>query len=204
MPIRLAALILLFISSSCYANSADKTILVIGDSISSAYGMVHSEGWVSLLSSKLLDEQPDYQVVNASITGDLSASGKQRIGRLLTTHSPEVVIIELGGNDSLRGQPIRMMKANLQNMIEQVTKSGSSVLLAGMRIPPNYGPRYTNAFAQAYVDLAENNNISLIPFILDGIGDVPEMMQSDGIHPNIQAQAKILENVWPHLQPLLK
>ncbi len=181
----------------------NKTILVIGDSISSAYGMKLERGWVSLLQDKLTEQGFDYEVVNASITGDVTASGRERIGKHLFEHLPKIVIIELGGNDGLRGLPITQLRQNLQSMIDQSIARGAKVVLAGMQILPNYGPRYTNDFAQTYPDLAEQNDIALVPFILDGIGGVPGMMQADGIHPNEQAQPVIVDNIWPHLNEIL-
>ena len=185
------------------AWAQNKTIIVVGDSISTAYGMDIQVGWVKLLDAKLNQLGHDYEVINASITGDVTASGRERIGKQLQQHSPEIVIIELGGNDGLRGLPIDEMRENLQSMIDDSLASGARVLLAGMQIFPNYGPRYTNEFAQAYVDLAQKNSINLVPFILEGIGGVPVMMQTDGIHPNEQAQPIIVSNVWPWLSEIL-
>ncbi len=188
---------------SIQACSQNKTILVVGDSISTAYGMDYDVGWVSLLQNKLIQQGYEYKVVNASISGDVTASGRQRITKQLENHTPEIVIIELGGNDGLRGLPISQLRKNLQSMIDQSLVSGAKVVLAGMQILPNYGPRYTNDFAQTYVDLAEQNDIVLVPFILDGIGGVPGMMQADGIHPNEQAQSVIVDNIWPLLSEVL-
>lgn len=183
--------------------ASQNTILVVGDSISSAYGMNYEKGWVSLLEDRLLELDQVYQVINASITGDVSASGRQRIPKLLDQHQPSVVIIELGGNDGLRGLSLDELKSNLNSMIIASLNSGANVLLAGMKILPNYGPIYTRSFEQVYDDLASENAIALIPFILDGIGGVPDKMQADGIHPNEQAQQIILENVWEQLIKLL-
>ena len=180
-----------------------KTILVIGDSISSAYGMDHESGWVNLLQTRLHDHGKDYEVINASITGDVSASGRQRITKLLKRHEPELVIIELGGNDGLRGLSLSELKSNLQSMISDSINQGAKVVLAGMKILPNYGPGYTAAFEQVYHDLASENTITLIPFILEGIGGVADKMQADGIHPNEQAQHIIVDNVWVELTTLL-
>lgn len=180
-------------------HADSKAILVMGDSISTAYGMNKNQGWVSLLAQRLDDSGYDYTVVNASISGALSASGKQNITRHLQTYSPGIVIIELGGNDGLRGHELERIKANLQNMIDDSLASGAAVLLAGMRIPPNYGPRYTDGFTRIYYDLAKENPITMVPFILNGVGGVPGMMQGDGIHPNVKAQSVILDNVWPWL-----
>lgn len=175
----------------------------MGDSISSAYGMDIESGWVSLLQNRLHAFGKDYTVVNASISGDVTASGRQRISRLLDQHDPEIVIIELGGNDGLRGLSLTEMKANLQSMISDSMEHGATVILAGMKILPNYGPRYTAGFEQVYIDLASENPVLLIPFILEGIGGVPGKMQDDGIHPNQHAQKIILDNVWATLEQML-
>ncbi len=185
------------------AWAENKTILVVGDSISTAYGLEYEQGWVNLLQTRLSKQGYDYEVINASISGDVTASGRARISKQLQLHSPAIVIIELGGNDGLRGLPIRDLHENLQSMIDQSLESGAQVLLAGMKILPNYGPQYTNEFAQTYVDLAEQSDIHLVPFILEGIGGVSDMMQADGIHPNQQAQSIILDNVWPYLREIL-
>ena len=206
MKQKLVLIIIVFICGlglNIQAWAQNKTILVIGDSISSAYGMEIEQGWVSLLQDKLIEQGYDYEVVNASITGDVSASGRERIGKHLFEHLPKIVIIELGGNDGLRGLPITELRQNLQSMIDQSIARGAKVVLAGMKILPNYGPRYTRDFAKVYVDLAEKNNISLVPFILEGIGGVPAMMQADGIHPNVQAQPVIVNNVWSYLNEIL-
>ena len=181
----------------------NKTILILGDSISTAYGMAHEDGWVNLLQHRLEQQGHNYQVINASITGDVTASAAKRLDNHLQRHLPDVIIIELGGNDGLRGLPIEQIKSNLQTMINASTAMGTDVVLAGMQILPNYGPRYTDAFAKVYTDLEQQNDIVLIPFILDGIGGVPSMMQSDGIHPNETAQSIILDNVWPALEKQL-
>lgn len=206
MKLRLGLLVVViyFIAAASHPLRAENTtILVVGDSISSAYGMDYQKGWVSLLQRRLLGLDRGYRVVNASISGDTSASGRQRISRLLERHDPEVVIIELGGNDGLRGLPLGELKSNLQHMIDASINSGAKVLLAGMKILPNYGPKYTGAFEQVYSELARDNSITLIPFILEGIGGVADKMQSDGIHPNEQAQLLILNNVWSELIELL-
>lgn len=191
------------LSSAAPAWATSRTILVVGDSISSAYGMAYEKGWVSLLETRLVGSGKDYQIINASITGDVSASGRTRIPKLLARHSPNLVIIELGGNDGLRGLPIKDLKANLESMVVDSLDSGARVLLAGMKILPNYGPGYTHAFEKVYQDLAAKKSIALIPFILEGIGGVADKMQADGIHPNEQSQQIIVDNVWEHLTKLL-
>ncbi|WP_263142827.1 arylesterase [Pseudomonas sp. RIT-PI-AD] len=179
------------------------TVLVVGDSISAALGLDTSQGWVALLEQRLRKEGLERKVVNASISGDTSAGGLARLPALLGEHRPEVVILELGGNDGLRGQPPAQLQQNLASMIDDAQKQGARVLLLGMRLPPNYGARYTRDFAQVYQTLADGKNVALVPFFLDGVGGVPGMMQADGIHPAATAQAKLLDNLWPTLKPLL-
>lgn len=184
-------------------EAAAGTVLVVGDSISAALGLETSQGWVSLLQKKLDSERIDHRVVNASISGDTSAGGAARLPALLGEHKPEVVIIELGGNDGLRGQPPAQLQQNLASMVEQSRQAGAKVLVLGMRLPPNYGKRYTDAFARVFNDVAKEQQVPLVPFFLEGVGGVEGMMQADGIHPAAGAQPKLLENVWPSLQPLL-
>ena len=179
------------------------TVLVVGDSISAAFGMDTREGWVALLEERLVEQGFDQRVVNASISGDTSAGGAARLPTLLTEHQPELVIIELGGNDGLRGQPPAQLQQNLAAMVQQSQKMGAKVLILGMQLPPNYGVRYTTAFAAVFTTVAQQYATPLVPFVLEGVGGVPAMMQSDGIHPTAQAQPKLLDNVWPTLKPLL-
>ncbi|WP_339079210.1 arylesterase [Pseudomonas sp. TMP9] len=179
------------------------TVLVVGDSISAAFGMDTREGWVALLEERLVEQGFDQRVVNASISGDTSAGGAARLPTLLTEHQPELVIIELGGNDGLRGQPPAQLQQNLAAMVQQSQKMGAKVLILGMQLPPNYGVRYTTAFAAVFATVAQQYATPLVPFVLEGVGGVPAMMQSDGIHPTAQAQPKLLDNVWPTLKPLL-
>ncbi|WP_347929357.1 arylesterase [Pseudomonas helvetica] len=184
-------------------NAAAGTVLIVGDSISAAFGLDTRQGWVSLLEQRLKHEGFTETVVNASISGDTSAGGQARLPALLVEHKPEVVILELGGNDGLRGLLPTQLQQNLASMIDNARASGARVLLLGMQLPPNYGVRYTEAFAKVYSDLAEEKKIPLVPFFLQGIGGNPELMQADGIHPAVAAQGKLLENVWPTLKPLL-
>ncbi|MGQ7957575.1 arylesterase [Pseudomonas sp. SP16.1] len=193
------ALALLFWAQGAVAG----TLLVVGDSISAAFGLDSRQGWVALLEERLAQEGFDHRVVNASISGDTSAGGAARLPALLTEHRPTLVIIELGGNDGLRGQPPAQLQQNLASMIDRSQAAGARVLLLGMRLPPNYGTRYTTAFAQVFVDLAEQKQVPLVPFFLEGVGGVQAMMQADGLHPAAAAQAKLLENVWSTLEPLL-
>lgn len=184
-------------------EAAAGTVLVVGDSISAALGLETSQGWVSLLQKRLDDEGFEHRVVNASISGDTSAGGASRLPALLGEHKPALVIIELGGNDGLRGQPPAQLQQNLAGMVERSQQAGAKVLLLGMRLPPNYGKRYTDAFARVYQDLAASRQVPLVPFFLEGVGGVEGMMQADGIHPAAGAQGKLLDNVWPSLKPML-
>ncbi|WP_409271333.1 arylesterase [Pseudomonas sp. KCJK9111] len=188
----------------CLAQSATAgTVLIVGDSISAGFGLDTREGWASLLQTRLRQEGFDDKVVNASISGDTSAGGQARLPALLTEHAPQVVVLELGGNDGLRGQPPAQLRQNLAAMIDQSRQAGAKVLLLGMQLPPNYGVRYTTAFAEVYKELAKDKQVALVPFFLEGVGGVPELMQADGIHPAQGAQQRLLENAWPALKPLL-
>ena len=180
------------------------TLLVFGDSLSAAYGIEESAGWVSLLETKLAEKQYPYQIVNASVSGETSTGGLARLPAALETHQPNIVILELGGNDGLRGLPLISLRQNLISMIELSRKAGAEVLLAGIQIPPNYGPRYTIPFFQMYGEIAEEQVLPLVPFLIDGIPQQPDLMQNDGIHPKAEAQWMIVENVWPYLEPMLK
>lgn len=195
---RIIFLLLLFFTGIAQA----KTILVVGDSISSGYGIELKEGWVNLLSKKL-KQHGDYTVHNASVSGDTTQIGAARLPTLLKEHNPDIVVIELGGNDGLRGFPLKVMEANLRKMIDAAQTSGAQVLLVGIQIPPNYGPRYTEEFFQIYFRVAEDLKIPLVPFILDKVALEPKLMQGDGIHPKAEGQPQLLENVWPVLEPLL-
>ncbi|WP_220813337.1 arylesterase [Pseudomonas paralcaligenes] len=179
------------------------TVLVVGDSISAALGLDTRQGWVSLLQERLREGGFEHQVVNASISGDTTSGGLARLPALLSQHRPQLVIIELGGNDGLRGQPAAQLQQNLARMVDLSKEAGAGVLLLGMRLPPNYGQRYTEAFARTFADVAQDKQVPLVPFLLEGVGGVPGMMQADGIHPAVAAQDKLLDNVWPTLKPLL-
>ncbi|KTS77375.1 esterase [Pseudomonas oryzihabitans] len=181
-----------------------RTLLVVGDSISAGYGLADGQGWVRLLENRLQEQQSPYQVVNASISGDTTAGGLARLPQLLTAHRPEVVAIELGGNDGLRGQPLAQFERNLTALVQQAKAKGARVLLLGMRLPPNYGPRYTEGFAQVYQDVAKAQQVALVPFLLEGVGGDPAFMQPDGIHPRANAQQRLLDNAWPELQRVLR
>ncbi|MFK9099718.1 arylesterase [Pseudomonas guariconensis] len=188
----------------CLAQSAAAgTLLVVGDSISAGFGLDSRQGWVSLLQQRLKEEGYTDQVVNASISGDTSAGGQARLPALLAAHKPSLVVLELGGNDGLRGLPPQQLQQNLASMVDQARAAGAKVVLLGMRLPPNYGVRYTSAFAQVYERLSTQKKIPLVPFFLEGVGGVPQMMQADGIHPSVGAQPRLLENAWPAIKPLL-
>ena len=176
----------------------------MGDSISAAYGMSLQEGWVALLAGRLAESHPDWQVVNASISGETSGGAASRLPALLEEHRPAVVIIELGGNDGLRGYPVKRLRANLAEMVENSRAAGASALILAMEIPPNYGSRYTSSFRNSFTRVAEETGAALSPFMLDGVATDKALMQSDGIHPSIEAQPLLLDNVWPHLEPLLE
>lgn len=179
-------------------------ILVLGDSISAAYGLALDQGWVAQLSAKLAREAPGrHQVINVSISGETASGGRRRLPALLGTHRPELVLIELGGNDALRGRPPAAIAADLRALIQTSRSTGAKVLLVGMRIPPNYGRAYSEAFAGLYPQLARSEQVPLVPFLLAGVGGVPGLMQADGIHPTAAAQSTLLANVWPALQRLL-
>ncbi len=183
--------------------SAPPVVLILGDSISAAYGMSLDEGWAALLARRLAEHHPDAKVINASISGETSAGAAARLPALLAQHQPGVVVIELGGNDGLRGYPVDRLQANLEQMTRTAQASGAKVLLLAMEIPPNYGRRYTQAFRQSFVAVAEATGAPLSPFMLDGVATDPALMQADGIHPSVAAQPLLLENVLPHLLPLL-
>ena len=184
--------------------TAAPKILVLGDSISAGYGLAANEGWVSLLQTRLKAQGYGYRVVNASVTGETTTGGLARLPRALSLHQPAIVVIELGGNDGLRGLPLDTSRANLQKMIDLSLGAGAKVLLLGMKIPPNYGPRYANEFENLYAPLARRNKLAFEPFFLDEIALADGMMQEDGIHPTAKAQPIMLETLWPRLTPLLR
>ncbi|AZT83582.1 arylesterase [Marinobacter sp. NP-4(2019)] len=186
-------------------NHTSNTVLIVGDSLSAAYGVQTDEAWVALLRARLDEEGlENWQVVNASISGETTDGGLRRLPDLLEKHEPEVVVIELGGNDGLRGFPPTVIEKNLARMIEHVRDADAHPLLVGMQIPPNYGERYTRIFAGIFPKLAKRYDTGLVEFFLEGIYDQDGMMQSDGIHPTANAQSQLLANIWPELEPLLK
>jgi acyl-CoA thioesterase-1 len=186
------------------AEGAPRSIVVLGDSLSAAYGIAQARGWVALLVERLMREHPDYSVVNASISGDTSAGGAARISKTLSQHKPSILILELGANDGLRGLPVAQMKQNLASTIEQAQKAGARVVLVGMKLPPNYGPDYTRAFEATYGELARQYKTALVPFLLEDFAEKVELFQPDRIHPTAEAQPLMMERVWKALQPLLK
>lgn len=195
--------LLSMLACSTYASSEKPVILVLGDSLSAGYGIEQKAGWVNLLQERLIKQSYSYQVINASISGDTTSGALSRTKRALNTHQPGIVIIELGGNDGLRGLSLDQTKNNLAAIIEECLHHEVRVLLTGIRLPPNYGPSYTKNFHDIYVSLADNYDLPLLSFILEGVAEKPELMQVDGIHPRAQAQAMILDNIWPLLRPML-
>lgn len=185
------------------AYSASKTVLVLGDSLSAEYGISRGAGWVTLLEKRLKDERIDATIINASISGETTSGGKARLPALLQQHKPSVVVIELGGNDGLRGLPLSAAQANLRAMIEEAQKTNAKVLLVGMQIPPNYGRDYTEKFYALYSKLSREAKIPLVPFLLHGVAEKPQLFQADRIHPVSEAQPIMLDNIWPHLKPLI-
>ncbi len=184
-------------------HSASKTVLVLGDSLSAEYGLTRGAGWVPLLEQRLRSRNITAPIVNASISGETTSGGRARLQALLESHHPDIVIIELGGNDALRGLPISATQANLRAMIDACEKVGARVLLAGMQIPPNYGPAYARQFAGIYPALAKQTGSALVPFFLEGLQTRLDLFQSDRIHPVAAAQPILLDNVWPHLTQML-
>jgi len=181
-----------------------RTVLVLGDSLSAGYGLAPGQGWVTLLEAKLATQGYEYHVVNASISGETSSGGLERLPRALKVHTPDVVIVELGANDGLRGLPVAVTRNNLRQIVSLAKQSGAQVLLLGMRMPPNYGPRYTADFTAMFKDVAERTRSTLVPFFLEAVALEPGLIQADGLHPTARAQPALLGTVWPQLTPLLK
>lgn len=179
-------------------------ILVLGDSLSAGYGIDPAQGWVALLETRLQENAMAVSVVNASISGETSAGGLSRLAPLLEKYQPSIVVIELGGNDGLRGYPITQMRQQLTKAVEMSREIDAKVLILGMQIPPNYGPRYSRLFSESYAIIAESQNIALTPFFLHGVATHPELMQQDGIHPTAEGQPQLLDNVWPDLHLILE
>ena len=200
----LSSLVWLFTIFAMPAYSASKTVLVLGDSLSAEYGLVRGKGWVSLLENQLLAAKIDAKVINASISGETTAGGKTRLSALLQQHKPTILIIELGGNDGLRGLALKTTETNLRDMIKQARASNAQVLLLGMQIPPNYGTAYSKQFAEIFTKVGKEKNVKLVRFFLTGLEDTEKYFQADHIHPNELAQSILLANIWPSLQSLIK
>jgi len=186
------------------AAEAEQILLVYGDSLSAAYGISEEDGWVNLLAQKLEQEFIPFDVVNGSVSGETTVGGLARLPSMLNSLKPDLVILELGANDGLRGLPLNLIKENLLTMIDMIQRSGAEVLLAGIQIPPNYGTRYTLPFFEQFIDIAKDRDLALVPFLIDRIPQQPELMQNDGLHPIAEAQFMILENVWLVLKPMLE
>ena len=184
-------------------RASEQNILVVGDSISAAYGMSLEQGWVARLARHLEEEKPQYTVVNASISGETTAGGLRRLPLLLEEHQPILVIIELGGNDGLRGFPLNSLATNLKRLAELSQQAGASVILVPMEIPPNYGNRYATGFRKSFQTVAEDTNSVLAPFILANVATKPALMQEDGIHPTVEAQPQLLDNILPTVNQAL-
>ena len=201
--LRIALLAAMLVTAGA-AGARPATILVFGDSLSAEYGLPRDTGWVKLLSDRLAKEAPQYSVVNASISGETTSGGRTRLPQLLQQHRPSIVVLQLGANDGLRGLSLASMQENLAAMARAGRGAGARVLLIGMRIPPNYGRQYSERFAAIYAQLARDEKLALVPFLLDGFAENLEYFQADRIHPNERAQPRMLETVWPTLAPLLR
>ena len=189
------------------AQPARRKLLVVGDSLSAEYGLPRGTGWVALLQARIAQQKLPWDVVNASISGDTTSGGRSRVPALLTQHKPALVVIELGGNDALRGLPLAMTQANLTEMARASKAAGARVVVVGMAVPPNYGRQYSDDFFKLFATVAKAEGAALVPFLLHGVADVPQaetLFQPDGIHPRAEAHPRMLANVWPVLQPLLR
>jgi acyl-CoA thioesterase-1 len=192
-----------YAQSPAAGSATGPVLLVLGDSLSAEYGLPRGTGWVQLLSERVRDDRLNYTVVNASISGETSRGGRTRLPGLLKQHRPKVVVLELGANDGLRGLPLRTMRDNLIAMVRASQAAGAAVLLVGVRVPPNYGRDYSERFFGTFAELSRELRVPLAPFLLDGFAQSLEYFQADRIHPNEAAQVRMLDNVWPHLRPLL-
>jgi acyl-CoA thioesterase-1 len=201
--IALVALITLVAFAAARAQPTAPVVLIVGDSISAAYGLAPGMGWVDLLSARLAAERYPHRVVNASITGDTTAGGRARLPALLSRYKPAVVVLELGGNDGLRGGDLTATRDNLAAMVEETQRAGAKPLIVGMKLPPNYGAAYVRKFDALYADVAKAQKAPLVPFFFEGFGEKSELFQADRIHPTAGAQPLLLDNVWPQLRPLL-
>jgi acyl-CoA thioesterase-1 len=186
------------------AVASDRTILVFGDSLSAAFGIRPEQGWVALLETRLKTQGYGYEVINASVSGETSSGGLERLPRALQLHQPGTVILELGANDGLRGLPLSATRDNLVHMVQMAQAGGAQVLLVGLQIPPNYGPRYSGEFARVFPEVAKQYHLPLVPFLLEGVALDATRMQEDGMHPNARGEPPVLDTVWRYLKPLLK
>lgn len=205
LSVALVTVLVVFCAPSPSASEQPSSVILVwGDSLSASYGMDEHQGWVALLQERLTAEGlHDWRVINGSVSGETTAGGLVRLPAMLASTSPDIIILELGGNDGLRGLPVPTIRENLAQMIELSQGAGARVLLSGIQIPPNYGPRYTGPFYAQYTELAQQYGLALIPFLLDGIAENAEFMQDDGIHPTAEAQPLIVEIVWPVLNQLM-
>lgn len=197
--------LIITIGSLASANaSTEQTMVILGDSLSAAYGIDEEQGWVQLLRNRLSNNNIKIRVINASISGETTGGGLNRLSKILREYQPKLLVIELGGNDGLRGYPIKHMKKNLQKMIKMAQDQQAKVILLGMKIPPNYGQRYSELFYNSYLSTADKMGVALVPFFLEGVATNPELMQTDGIHPTVEGQPRMLNNVWDTLFKALK
>jgi acyl-CoA thioesterase I len=200
----LSRFILILALAVAPAAASARTILVFGDSLSAGYGLRQQQGWASLLEKRLRDEDFDYRVANASVSGETTAGGVVRMGASLKAHRPDIVVIELGANDGLRGQSIDVMRRNLEAMIDASRQAKAQVLLVGMRLPPNYGTAYTEKFQRTFADLARSRKTAFVPFLFEGFAEDARYFQSDRVHPTAEAQALMLDTIWKGLKPILQ
>jgi acyl-CoA thioesterase I len=194
----------LLLAAACAAGAAERTVLVFGDSLSAAYGIATRDGWVALLGERLARERPGWRVVNASVSGETTAGGLRRLPEDLKRHGPAVVVIALGANDGLRGLPVEGTRANLESMIRLSRAARAEPVLVGLMIPPNYGIDYAREFRDLFPDVARKSKVARVPFLLEGVAENRELFQADQLHPTAAAQPRILANVWPVLDPLLR
>ncbi len=202
MLIRLLVVLLFALGGLPAASAA--TILVYGDSLSAGYGVPRNSDWAHLLQQRLREKKTDYTVVNASISGETTLGGANRINDALRNHRPAITIVALGANDGLRGSDLKAMRSNLERIIDAARSARSQVILVGMQIPPNYGPQYTEKFSATFRDVAKAKRVALVPFLLEGFADKSELFQADNLHPTAEAQAMMLETVWKALAPVIK
>lgn len=201
--LQIAILWICSLTAAAAATTSSHTILIVGDSLSAGYGINVEAGWVALLNRRLQQQAYEYRVVNASVSGETTGGGRARLTQLLDYNKPEILILELGSNDGLRGLPLKQVRDNLTNMIQAAQGRRIRVLLIGMQMPPNYGQAYTDGFSSMYTELAQSFKLSLVPFLMDGVALDASLMQGDNMHPNERGQPKLLENVWTKLKPML-